>query len=61
MDKNKIERIEDNISLLGDKLSEFLYATDYFGLPEGISNEAKQIIKMAHELYERIAEGDYLE
>lgn len=62
MDKNETKRIEENITLLGDKLSEFLYATDYFGLPEEVADNAeiKRIVAKAHDLYEEITKGDYL-
>ena len=39
------ERVRDNIYSLQDKLNEFFYATDYFGLSEEVeTEEVKKIL-----------------
>ena len=54
------ELVVNNIYALQGKLSEFLYATDYFGLSEEIeSNKAiKRILDLAHKLYDEINLSD---
>lgn len=54
------EKVVHNIYALQDKLSEFLYATDYFGLSEEVeSNKAiKRILDLAHRLYDEINLSD---
>lgn len=58
--QNEKERVVYNIYALQDKLNEFLYATDYFGLSEEIeSNKAiKRILDLAHRLYDEINLSD---
>lgn len=54
------EMVVNNIYALQDKISEFLYATDYFGLSEKIeSNKSiKRILDLAHRLYDEINLSD---
>lgn len=52
--------VVNNIYALQDKIAEFLYATDYFGLSKEIeSNKAiKRILDLVHRLYEEINLSD---
>lgn len=53
------ERVRDNIYILQDKLNEFFYATDYFGLSEEVETEGvKKILRLAHKLYDIINNSD---
>ena len=53
------ERVRDNIYILQDKLNEFFYATDYFGLSEEVeTEEIKKILRLAHKLYDVINNSD---
>lgn len=54
------EMVVNNIYALQDKLAEFFYATDYFGLSKEIeSNKAiKRILDLAHKLYDEINLSD---
>ena len=52
--------VVNNIYALQDKIAEFLYATDYFGLSKEIeSNKAiKRILDLVHRLYDEINLSD---
>lgn len=53
------ERVRGNIYILQDKLNEFFYATDYFGLSEEVeTEEVKKILRLAHKLYDVINNSD---
>ena len=54
------EMVVNNIYVLQDKIAEFLYSTDYFGLSQEIeSNKAiKRILDLVHRLYDEINLSD---